>query len=466
MLNDRRYRAAAATAAANILGRPVNMLLSMAAVAIAVRSAGQEAYGVMVMCLTATTWLAALDCGLSSSSINRIVQVRTGGEPVQGVVSTAFFFLLAVGMMTALAIAWAAYCTGLPDFLNPGHGLPRWQVQGCLLAFAAYVFCWFPCQIFERASVAFQEGWLTVVGQVGGNAIGLGFLVATIAVAPTLPGVAGAWVGGACVSGLAIVAATLLRHPRECLPSWQFASGAELRRLMNAGAWFILIGLAGQVGLQSDPLIAGIATNALEKGDGAAVAAELAIPMRLFNFVTAFAILAINPLWPAYAEAAAKGDSVWLRRTLRKSTLIAAGSSFLAVLPCVIFGRDILRLWVGDQVHVPLGLIVACACWTVAMTVGQSFNVFLNGLGFFRLQFAVNVLFLALVIPAKILALWRFGPAGMVCATAAIYVLTQIIPYFLFIRAGGLGAIQQRQNIEQTVELGAGDVHLRPAESA
>jgi O-antigen/teichoic acid export membrane protein len=446
ILKDHRYRAAAATAAASVLGRPINMLLSMAAVALAVRAVGQEAYGVIVMCITATTWLAALDCGLSSSTINRIVRARSeGGEAgVRRVVSTAFFFLAAVGIAVAVTMGWATYFTRLPDFMNEGDSLPRWQVQGCLMAFAVFLACWFPTQIFERASIAFQEGWLPVVGQVAGNAVGLGLLAAAGVAASLLPWVAGAWVAGSCVSALAIAALTTLRHPTDFVPAWRFASWPELGRLMAAGSWFILIGLAGQVGLQSDPLIAGLATNALGQGHGASVAAELAIPMRLFNAINAFAILAINPLWPAYAEAATKGDAAWLRRTLRKSMLIAVFACGLAVLPCVVFGPKILRLWVGEQVRVPMSLLVACGAWTVSMTLCQSMNVFLNGLGFLRFQFGLSLLFLILVIPAKLFGLWRFGPTGMVAATAVVYMLTQVVPSFLFIHGAAIAHVENR----------------------
>jgi O-antigen/teichoic acid export membrane protein len=446
ILKDHRYRAAAATAAASVLGRPVNMLLSMVAVALAVRAVGHEAYGVLVMCITATTWLAALDCGLSSSTINRIVRARGdgGGTAVRGVVSTAFFFLAAVGIVVAVAMGWATYFTGLPDFLNQGDSLPRWQVQGCLAAFAVFVACWFPAQIFERASVAYQEGWLPVVGQLAGNTVGLGLLAAATVVAPLLPWAAGAWVAGTCAGAVAIAVVALLRHPGAFLPAWRFASRAELGRLMGAGSWFILIGLAGQVGLQSDALIAGMATNALDAGDGAAVAAEVAIPMRLFNAVNAFAILAINPLWPAYVEAAAKGDAAWLRRTLWKSMLIAVAASSLVVLPCVVFGQEILRLWVGEEVRVPTSFLVAGGAWTVTMTLCQSMNVFLNGLGFLRFQFALNLLFLILVVPAKIIALRQFGPTGMIAATAVVCMLTQVIPYLVFIQRWAMAHVERR----------------------
>lgn len=434
-VHDRRYRAAAATAAANVLGRPINMLLSMAAVALAVRSIGQEAYGVMVMCITATAWLGSLDCGLSSSSINRVVAARTGeGDAgVRRVVSTAFYFLLGVGVFAAVFVCGAACYTGLPAFLNRGDALPGWQVQACIVAFGVYAFFWFPLQIFERASVGFQEGWLTVIGQVVGGVAGLAILTGAMVVAPQLPWTAAAWVAGTLI-GLAVIAGlALVRHSRQFAPSWRLASRRELKTLISAGSWFILIGLAGQVGLQSDPLIAGITSNATGGGPGAAVAAELAIPMRLFNVINAFAVLAINPLWPAYSEAAANGDSAWLRKTLWQSTLIAGLVSIAAVVPCVMFGQHILRLWVGESVTVSDSLLLACAVWTVMMTIGQSLNVFLSGLGFLRFQCLMNILFLCLVLPAKVFGLMTFGATGLVTATALVFALTQVLPYFIFI---------------------------------
>lgn len=436
IVQDRRYRAAAATAAANVLCRPINMLLSMAAVALAVRSIGQEAYGVMVMCITATTWLGSLDCGLSSSSINRVVAARTGEGDVgvRRVVSTAFYFLLGVGLVAAASVCGAACYTGLPAFLNRGDVLPGWQVQACMVAFGFYALFLFPLQIFERASVGFQEGWLTVTGQVLGNLAGLALLAVAVITAANLPKAAWAWVGGTVIGLVLIAIAALARHGKTFVPAWRFASATELSALLSAGSWFILIGLAGQVGLQSDPLIAGMASNAFGAGNGAAVAADLAIPMRLFNLINAFAILAINPLWPAYAEAAAKGDTAWLLKTLWRSTLIAGAVSLAAVVPCVMFGHHILRLWVGESVTVSTSLLIACAAWTVMMTIGQSLNVFLNGLGFLKYQFGLNLLFLCLVLPAKVLGLMHFGATGLVAVTAAVFAITQVVPYFLLIR--------------------------------
>jgi O-antigen/teichoic acid export membrane protein len=447
---DKRYRAAAATAAANVLGRPINMLLSMAAVALAVRSLGQDAYGVLVMCITASSWLGSLDCGLSSSSINRVVRVRAaeGDVGVRRVVSTAFYFLLVVGLLAAVVVCGAAYGSGLSAFINRGDSLPAWQVQACMAAFGAYVALWLPLQIFERASVGYQEGWLTVIGQVGGNLVGLALLAAVIMIAPQLPWAAGAWVGGAVV-GLCIVALiSLARHGKTFVPSWRMTSRKELSTLIGAGSWFVLIGLAGQVGLQSDPLIAGMTANAMGTGHGAGVAAELAIPMRLFNVINAFAVLAINPLWPAYAEAAAKGDAAWLRKTLWRSTLIAGAVSLAVAVPCVFFGQQILRLWIGESVTVSTSLLAACAAWAVMMTVGQSLNVFLNGLGFMRFQFGLNLLFLCVVLPAKVFGLLRFGTTGLVAATAAVFAMTQVLPSFVFVRYGAIDRASEHKPIQ------------------
>jgi O-antigen/teichoic acid export membrane protein len=114
----------------------------------------------------------------------------------------------------------------------------------------------------------------------------------------------------------------------------------------------------------------------------------------------------------------------------------------------VFFGQQILRLWIGESVTVSTSLLAACAAWSVMMTVGQSLNVFLNGLGFMRFQFGLNLLFLCVVLPAKVFGLLRFGTTGLVAATAAVFAMTQVLPYFVFVRYGAIDRASEHKPIQ------------------
>ena len=43
--------------------------------------------------------------------------------------------------------------------------------------------------------------------------------------------------------------------------------------------------------------------------------AGYAVPERMFSLISTLLAMALMPLWPAYAEAAARGDHSWVRRT-------------------------------------------------------------------------------------------------------------------------------------------------------
>jgi O-antigen/teichoic acid export membrane protein len=163
--------------------------------------------------------------------------------------------------------------------------------------------------------------------------------------------------------------------------------------------------------------------------------------MRLFNVINAFAILAVNPLWPAYADAAARGDTRWAYHTLVISSGIAVATAVVAVTPCVLFGEQLLSLWVGDAVQVAPSLLTAYAAWTITMVSIHSLGVFCQGSGMLRLHSVTSAAFLIVALPAKLVGLSIAGPTGLVIATTVAGLCAQMIP---LIAAIGIGVAKNR----------------------
>src|SRR6266849_10727124 len=84
---------------------------------------------------------------------------------------------------------------------------------------------------------------------------------------------------------------------------------------------------------------------------GASTVAQFAVPQQMFGIVSILIGLLLGPLWPAYAEAVARGDYEWARRTFRRSILYAVLFSGGAAAVFVIFGHGILQLWVGRGIN-------------------------------------------------------------------------------------------------------------------
>jgi O-antigen/teichoic acid export membrane protein len=445
-----RYRAAAWTATANLIGRPLNLAMSLAIVALAVRSLGPDRYGIWVNCQTLALWFGVCECGVASSVLNRVAQARAqeNKHAYLTTIATANAFLLSIGLGVFALIGLLAYLGPLPELLDPTGVVMKSDTRACMLVFGAFSAALIPLQLYDRIALAHQEGWLSVIGQLTATGAALVMVAAAVTLQAPLPYVAGAWVFGTLLGMLLVREAVRRRYSeRLSVPKAGFCT-REMKSLLGDGFWFVVASFAGQLALQSDPLILTLAENFTGKAVGPSVATELAVPMRLFNVINAFAILAVNPLWPAYADAAARGDTRWAYRTLLMSSGIAVGMALAAVTPCVLFGEQLLSLWVGNEVHIPPSLLNAYAAWTITMVATHSLSVFCQGSGMLRLHSLTSTAFLFVALPAKLLGLSIAGPTGLVVGTSIAGVCAQMIP---LIAAIGLGAPKSKDARRQVI---------------
>ncbi len=430
-----RYRSAALTAAANLIGRPLNLAMSFAMVGLTVRSLGPERYGIWINCHTLALWFSVCECGVASSLLNRLTRARAHSDKAayQTTIATAHRFLYTVGIGVFALVGLLAFFSEIPELLDPKGVVLKLETRACMLIFGAFAAALIPLQLYDRVALAHQEGWFAVLSQLLASAGALLAVAVAVSFNSALPSVAGAWVVGSVAGMLLIRAAIRRRYSEKATETPAAFCPREMKALLSSGFWFVLASFAGQLALQSDPLILTLAENLTGQAVGPAVATQLAVPMRLFNVINAFAILAVNPLWPAYADAAARGDSQWAYRTLAISSATAVSLALIAVIPCVFFGDWILALWVGDAVHVVPSLLRAYAAWTVVMVAVHSLSVFCQGSGKLRFYSVTSTMFLMAALPAKLIGLSVAGPAGLVVATTAAAICTQLIPLIAII---------------------------------
>ena len=116
--------------------------------------------------------------------------------------------------------------------------------------------------------------------------------------------------------------------------------GSVSRELLNSGSSFFFIQVAAVVVFSSDNII-------VSHYLGAAEVTPYSVTWRLVGFAAVLQSLIFPALWPAYAEAYARRDYGWIRRTF---SMIMRGTVVLN-LCCVVlllaFGRTLIRVWAG-----------------------------------------------------------------------------------------------------------------------
>jgi O-antigen/teichoic acid export membrane protein len=166
---------------------------------------------------------------------------------------------------------------------------------------------------------------------------------------------------------------------------------------------------------------------------GPAAVSEYSVVMRLFGVVPLFLATMLTPLWPAYGESMARGDVLWMRRTLDRSMklslLVASSVSVLLV----VFGREIIHLWVGPHLTPAPLLLIGFGFWTVVSMAGATLASFLNGASIIGFQVKTAIVMSAVAVVAKILLAREAGLPGVIWALVGAYTLFSIAPSLLYV---------------------------------
>jgi O-antigen/teichoic acid export membrane protein len=256
----------------------------------------------------------------------------------------------------------------------------------------------------------------------------------TVQRAPSVGALLLAGIGTQSLVTLVLVLGLLrLRHTLDCRSA--FSSMLEERKpLLSTGVLFLILQVGTMIGWGGDSLLlAGIV--------GASEVASFAVAQRLFLFASQPGSILTGPLWAAYADAHARGDRRFIKKTLLRSFLLSFGVVTGLSIVLLIFGHRIAAFWTEDTIAVPWLLLIAFAAWTPLESAGMVLSLYLNGVGIVREQVIVVICFCVVAVPAKIFAAMHAGAIGLVTATTLVYAVTVPGLYVTVFRARILAPI-------------------------
>jgi len=194
------------------------------------------------------------------------------------------------------------------------------------------------------------------------------------------------------------------------------------KQLIRSGSVFFLLSLFALIANASDDLII---TQTL--GPSAVAGYEIVKKLFLFSMFTQFII---QPLWPAFAEAMESGDIAWAKNTIKKGLIISIISGAIISLPLVIFGKQIIMIWVSPQYVPSWSLLVGFYIFIIFANYGGVMSTFLNSGPLLSKQLLFTGLAGISSVLLKIFLSINFGVSGIIWATIAGYSLFYIIPSY------------------------------------
>lgn len=423
-----RYRRAGLAALTALGARGIAILASLVSVPLALHHLGPERYGVWTVISGFTLMLAFADMGLGNGVVNGIAAAkgRDDRAAIRALVSSGYaaLALVALAVLAIAAVAWPL--VPWARVFNVSGALARAEAP---IAMAVFLCCFalgVPLALVQKVQAALQEGFYANLWQALASLAALAALVVVVFSGLGLPWLVVALSGAPLAVALANTLWFFARR-RDIAPTRAAVSARATREAAALGLRFFVLQAIGSAAYGLDTII--IAQIA-----GASAVAGYAVPERLFATITLLVGMAMQPLWPAYGEALARGDRAWARRTAYRSLLAAGLLSAVGAGLLFALAPWLIRLWVGPGIAAPLPLLAGLAVWKVIETIGTTAAVFLNGAGRLGFQIVTALVSGAAMVTAKIVLVHAIGPAGIPWGAAVPFFALALLPTLFYIR--------------------------------
>lgn len=441
-----RHRRIAIATVAGLASRVIMAVALLAALPLASGHLDDDQLGVWSLLVTAVGLVGFADLGIGNGLLNVLTSAIGKGDQTtaQQAVTNAAYGALVIAVVGAALSASLAWTVPWPSLLRvpPVHAS---GVRDAVFVFGLAMSVAIPAAVGQKVHLAYQQGWAASATSGLGALLSIGFVAVAAASGADLPWFVAAMVGPPVVASVGETLWVFFRSHVDLRPRRHHLHRPTLRRIVRSGSLFGVLALAGATGYHSDTII-------IAGSVGAEAVTVYAVVLRLFMLgPTALAALLL-PLWPAYGEALARGDSAWLRQTLRTSLLLSAAVSFVASCVFVLSARPLLDRWVPEMDSPSFALLMAMGCWAVVSAVSMAVAMYLNGLNLLRFQVAAACAMAAANIALSVIAVRWIGVSGPVWASVFTQTVLVLAPATLVVRRSLRALLGSERSTERGTE--------------
>jgi len=409
---------------ANYIGQGWAALMGLSFVPLYIKYLGIESYGLIGLFAVLTAWLSLLDVGMTPT-LSREMARFTGGshspQSIRDLLRTIEVITFSIALVIAGGIALGA--NWIATYWLSAEELPLQVVSQAFAIMGLVTALRFAESVYRSSIVGLQRQVLfNIVNSSLATLRGLGAVGILVWVLPTIDAFF-LWQGLLSILTLCILAAITYAS----LPPIQHRARFSLQTLR--GVWRFAGGMLGITFLallltQVDKVLLSKLLSLTDYGYYTLAAAVAGALYMLISPIT-------QAVYPRLCELHAAGDRAMLADTYHKAAQLVSVLAGSAAIVLMLFGETFLRLWTQNA-----DLAARTAPLLSLLMLGN----LLNGLmwvpyqtqlahGWTSLTVKVNVVAVAVIVPAILLVTPRYGAIGAAWAWAGLnlgYVLIAV----------------------------------------
>lgn len=422
--SNERYRRIMLTGGSTLIVKIFSAVINLITVPLTVHYLGAERYGLWMAISSVIALMGFADLGLGNGLLNAVAKANGRNNPkeAQVAVSSTFFILLVISFVLLLIfisiypfISWKAV-------FNVKSALAIRETGPTMIVLVIILLINMPLGIVQRIQDGYQEGYRFQLWLILGSLLSFAGLLICIYFKGGLTWLVCAYSGGQLIA-TALNGIYLFNRKRKYLkPRFLYFNLKVGKQLISSGLVFFLLGLFTLIANASDDIII---TQTL--GPSAVAGYEIVKKLFLFSMFTQYII---QPLWPAFGEAMESGDITWAKNTIRKALLTSIISGAIVSLPLLIFGKEIITIWVSSGYIPSWSLLIGFYVYVTIANYGAVMSTFLNSGPLLSKQLIFMGLTGISAVLMKIYFSLNFGVSGIIWATITGYSLFYIIPSY------------------------------------
>lgn len=411
---DKRSLTVKKNAVFSICLKGISILVSFMLVPLTIGYVSQELYGVWLTLSSMVVWLGFLDVGFSQGLKNRLAEAIALNDWDRGkrLVSTTYFLMVLIfvplGILAQFIVPLIDWCSLLniseiyrDDVIKSLHVLVAFTcLQQISNVLVGVVFA------FQR--VAFSNSFLVL-----GNIISLIIIWLLTKYVPSSLLVL-CFALAAMPILITIVASVLLYRKmfKKVRPSINFIDLSLSKDLFGLGYKFFLINIQVIVLYQSTNMLISYVSSPKE-------VAEYNIAYKLLNCAMMVFFLVTAPLRPAYTDAYARKDFLWMKKMRKKMGKIL----MLSIGACTILtsmSQPIYSIWIGDKVDVPFTMTLAVFCYVAVYCWSNLNGTLIVGMGKLKMNTMISLVGMFVHIPISLFLSKYLGAYGVLVSLVGI----------------------------------------------
>jgi O-antigen/teichoic acid export membrane protein len=407
--------------------RLVAMAVSFALLPVTIHRAGSATFGLFAALTSFSALLTFADFGIGNGLISRVAVARSRRDDRELSTTTATALLILSLAGAVIAVVGVGIAPHLP-WTAGLHASPsvRLDLDRAAEVLGLCVGVALPGALAQKVYLSYQQAGQANLWAAAASITSSVSLACVAGASRRLPLMVATQLGIPAIFGLSAVVWLALHHRVDVRLS--NASLRTGRELLRSGRLFAILQTAAVVNYEVDAVV-------VSHFRGPASVTTFAATTRLFAVPLVVAGMFYAPLWAAFADASARGDFEWIRKTYRQAT--RASVYWLVPLAALLSaaGRPLVRLWTRGAVHPPTALVAALAIWTLVFAVNQPQAMLLNSLHEERFQLIITAATVAANVVLSIVLTIHLGISGPIWGSIIAQVLCALTPATLYLRS-------------------------------